>query len=191
MSNHQQVEIKDGNKPANGKQASSRGQEKKGAAATGAKAPKGGSPAGKERTSSGYRGSGESAAKPKGRARNTESRKVKSNEDEDSDELVPLTAQEGLEVAEGGQASQSQEASVTKEIQRIKENHHKKLSKEQRDIIQNITKLDGIQSIYSLVEKHPGKFKEVVDRLAEDHEELNESRQRTKKEVAQYEQKVD
>ena len=41
---------------------------------------------------------------------------MKSSEDGDSDELVPLTAQEGLEVAEESQASQSEEASVSKEI---------------------------------------------------------------------------
>ena len=41
------------------------------------------------------------------------------------------------------------------------------------------------------MEKHPAKFKEIIDRLVEDHEELNESSQRTKKEVQKYEQRVD
>jgi len=106
---------------------------------------------------------------------------------------VPLNAQDGLEVHQDSQisGSGSQEASVSKEVQRIKDNHHKKLSIEEREMVQKITKCEGIQSIYSLVETYPTKFKEMLDRLVEDKEDPNDTKSRSKKELQLAEQLID
>ena len=55
-------------------------------------------------------------------------------------------------------------------------------------MVQKITKCDGIQSIYSLVETYPTKFKEVLDRLVEDPEDSNDAKSRSKKELQLAEQ---
>ena len=106
---------------------------------------------------------------------------------------MPLNAQDGLEVHQDSQisGSGSQEASVSKEVQRIKDNHHKKLSIEEREMVQKITKCEGIQSIYSLVETYPTKFKEMLDRLVEDKEDPNDTKSRSKKELQLAEQLID
>jgi len=43
----------------------------------------------------------------------------------------------------------------------------KKLSKEEQEMEENITKFDGLQSIYSLVELYPNKFKDMLDKLVQ------------------------
>ena len=61
----------------------------------------------------------------------------------------------------------SQLGTISREVRRIKNNMDKKLSKEEQEMEENITKFDGLQSIYSLVELYPNKFKDMLDKLVQ------------------------
>lgn len=102
--------------------------------------------------------------------KNSGNKKQKSSQDDSSDELVPLNAQAGLELQQDSEVIEpnSQHASVTREAQKIKDSIDKKLSKEEQEMLQKITKIEGVQSIYSVVETYPNKFKEMLDLLVAD-----------------------
>jgi len=61
----------------------------------------------------------------------------------------------------------SQLGTISREVRRIKNNMDKKLSKEEQEMEEKITKFDGLQSIYSLVELYPNKFKDMLDKLVQ------------------------
>lgn len=85
-----------------------------------------------QRPSSGYRGSAESAAQSRKQSQKNDlkKRRKSSKDDEESDELVALNAQEGLDIQQDSEVIEpkSDRDTVSKEVQRIKENIDKRLN---------------------------------------------------------------
>ena len=176
---------------AGGSAGSRRGGKAKSNSVTAA--AKGGGQGKDQRPSSGYRGSAEGAAQMKKAIKNSGNKKQKSSQDDSSDELVPLNAQAGLELQQDSEVIEpnSQHASVTREAQKIKDSIDKKLSKEEQEMLQKITKIEGVQSIYSVVETYPNKFKEMLDLLVADSGDSDATQSRSKKNSQLAEQLID